>query len=309
MKTLLAQSQITIPAQPSLGVAVNSTSQCKKVLKADEATKQSISRTDVWSLDVKLFVYFPEFDVRLAGDAEYYERESVKATIDAIKNSILNGETIDPISISFMEGSPVVTGGFKRYRAALQAATESGNLVKVAYNDVGNDANAILMKALKSNNVDTNNPVEKGLMFQSLLKGGKSEREISEQTGVPRNEIRACVATLGLPVEVKQLIVEGKISTYRWNSMVEEYGQTDALNIAVSTAETEAKVTPTSIKRAQGEKSKITKKDFVNSFKTVLREMLPKVQNCAITESGNAVVELTPEMVQMLTTLGAQIDS
>ncbi|MDP2564479.1 hypothetical protein [Pseudoalteromonas marina] len=282
---------------------VTSITKIKTILKKDDKRKTDISRTDVWALALHTLTYSDQYDLRLKLNAKYYEQQHVKNTINAISIAYMNGEKVEPISISFIDGKPTVTGGFKRYKAAVIAQAKMKNVLNIPVLDVGNNASDILKKVLTSNNVEQLSSVELGTIYYSLLENGTSEREIANMYSIQVREVKACVATLSAPQEIKEMLINKQISDSQWRSMVSNYGEGKALSIAIDTAQGNAKVTPSNIKKAQGiakDPNRIGTKELNNQLVTGFKELSSKLKSADINEKGETVLTLNKTDVTML---------
>jgi len=290
--------------QTNLGLTnVNSLTQSKKVLKANPNTSNLISRTDLWSLDINTLHHTEEFDLRLKTNPDYYEQDEIQAMIIGISQAFSRNEKVEPISISFIDKKPTVTGGFKRYRAALLAQNQSDMPIKIAVNDIGNDAEAILRNTVRTNDIDVLSPVELGTIYFSLMSQGKSEREIADMFSVKERQVKACIATLNAPKEIRQMLINKQISDTQWKAMVANYGEGKALSLAVDVAETQAKVTPKSIKQMEGapkHKRKIGVKELNQQLVSGFSEISHKIENSCIDENGNVLLQLGKNELEML---------
>lgn len=291
-------------AQHSLALDnVTSITKIKTILKKDEQRKTDISRTDVWALALHTLTYSNQHDLRLKLNAKYYEQQHVINTINAISIAYMNGEKVEPISISFIDGKPTVTGGFKRYKAAVIAQSKMKEALNIPVLDVGNKATDILKKVITSNNVEQLSSVELGTVYHSLLENGTSEREIASMYSIQIKEVKACVATLSAPEEIKEMLINKQISDSQWRSMVSNYGEGKALSIAIDTAQSNTKVTPSNIKKAQGEAkapNRIGTKELNSQLVTGFNELNSKLQSADINEKGETVLILNKTDVKML---------
>ncbi len=282
---------------------VTSLTKIKTILKKDEERKTDISRTDVWALALHTLTYSDQYDLRLELNAKYYEQQHVKETINAISMAYMNGEKVEPISISFIDGKPTVTGGFKRYKAAVIAQAKMKDVLNIPVLDVGNKDKDILKKVITSNNVDRLSSVELGTIYYSLLKDGTSEQEIANMYSIQVKEVKACVATLSAPKEIKAMLINKQISDSQWRSMVSNYGEGKALSIAVETAQSGDKVTPSTIKKAQGiakAPNRIGTKELNSQLVTGFNELSKKLENADINENGETILSLNKTDVKML---------
>ena len=313
MTTFLAlQKQKPLDIAPAFGTQVSSFSAIKK------ADNTSIKKTDVWKLDVNKLVYSPSYDVRLTANPDYYEQPGVQQTLQGIAADILADNHTDAISISFIDGNPVVVGGFKLYHGAIKARDTSGETIFMPVILAGKNAKEVMLSNLKRNRIDAYTQVELGILYKSLLEEGMCERELMEAYSVTKVQIRAAIETLSLPEDVQHMIVDRKISTHQWNDMVNNYGETEALDVAFKALETEGKVTKKTVKKVEDTESpedipqsqpvaRKSKSMIYQSLTTVVGDIIPQVKKADIDTNGNSVVSLSPEQVKMLLQLEADI--
>lgn len=301
-------AKTAIKTAPIMGVSVAS---IPAVRKAD---KSVVSRGDAWKIDVTKLVHSTDYDVRLIANADYYQQPHVKSMIAGIENDILAKRRTDAIQISFIEGNPIVVGGFKTYRAAMKAQKSTGETILVPVVDAGKSREEVILNNLKRNRVDNYSQVELGLLYKSMLEGGICERELQTAFSVTKNQIRAAVATLSLPDDVQAMIVNRQISPAQWDAMVKDYGENNALEIATEVAQSEGKVTKGKVEKATSQESqphevakRKSKSAIYKSMQTVLSDFIPKVKSSDYDKDGNILVSVTPEQVKMLLALETDI--
>lgn len=299
--------------QQSLALTnVSSLTKVKGLLKGDAERKTDISRTDIWALAVHTLTYTKDNDLRLEINKNYYEQEHVQNTINAISNAYIRGEKVDPISISFIDGKPTVTGGFKRYRAALVAQSKMDTKLNIPVLDIGNKTTDILKKTVTSNNVDQLSSVELGTVYYSLLRDGVSEKEIAQTYSIGVKQIKACVATLSAPKEIKEMLINKQISDSQWRSMVANYGEGKALSLAIDTAQSNDKVTASTVSKTQGETKapkRIGTKELNAHLVTGFNELNSKLKSADVDEDGRTLLSLDKTDVQMLEKIAELINS
>lgn len=309
MTTFLAQQkQQTLEIAPIMGVSVASITAIKK------ADKNVVSRTDAWKVDVSKLIHSTEYDVRLFANPDYYQQPHVEAMIAGITADILAKRRTDAVQVSFIEGNPVVVGGFKTYHAAIKARDTSGEQILVSVVDAGKSPKDVMLNNLKRNRVDNYTQVELGLLYKSLLEDGMCERELMQEFTVTKNQIRAAVETLSLPEHIQAMIVNRQISPAQWDAMVKDFGETNALAIATEVAQTEGKVTKGKVEKAtaqdtqQPDASKRKSKSMIyKSMRTVLSGFFPKLKAGDYDRDGNLLVAVTPEQAKMLLALEADL--
>ena len=247
----------------------------------DPGISSLIKRNNSFKMDVTLLTYNEKADLRLRFNPQYYDSEEVSTIIEGIKNSYIDGRTVEPIQVSLMDGKPTVVGGFKKYRAALAAyrEIEPGTEFLVPVQEVSSDLEHILVTTLSTENRHQMNKVEFGTIFRSMMIKGKSVQEICA-LGFKESFVRTCIATLTFPKEAQELIIHGKMSVSQWRKLEIEYSEF-AVEVALAAANSHGKVTDKHV--ASVAKRAVSSPAVQKESARVLRHILQNVDGDSVT--------------------------
>lgn len=129
--------------------------------------------------------------------------------MDELVASIREKGIIQPLIVRKLENGYEIIAGERRWRAAKQAGlTQVPAIIKDATN-----REALELALVENLQREDLNPIEEATAYEQLIKEfGLTHEEISERLGKERSTITNQLRLLRLPAEVKQALIEGKIT-------------------------------------------------------------------------------------------------
>ena len=130
------------------------------------------------------------------------------AELEELAGSIKKHGVLQPVLVRRKGGQYELITGERRWRAARHAGLES---IPVRIRDVG-EAEALELALIENLQRSNLNVIEEADGYQVLAaKFNLSQDEIAERVGKARATVANCLRLLGLPREVRQLLLENKI--------------------------------------------------------------------------------------------------
>lgn len=129
--------------------------------------------------------------------------------MDELVASIREKGVIQPLIVRKSEGGYEIIAGERRWRAAKRAGlTQVPAIIKDASN-----REALELALVENLQREDLNPIEEATAYEQLIKEfGLTHEEISERIGKERSTITNQLRLLRLPAEVKEALIEGKIT-------------------------------------------------------------------------------------------------
>lgn len=150
---------------------------------------------------------------RIFPDPDQPRKEFDAESLDGLVQSLLDRGQLQPIRVRWDEAGDryLIICGERRYRAAKLVGLESLNCVVHAGSD---RAALILLDQIAENMVrDDLAPIEQATAFRRLMEAmGWSGRKLAEELGISQPKVSRALALLNLPMEVQELVEEGRLA-------------------------------------------------------------------------------------------------
>lgn len=200
-------------------------------------------RSDLFKLRPQDIKVEEGYNVRLGYDPD---------ALAEIKRSIIeNGpDSIQPITVELMDGTPYVRAGHTRLTAAMELIAEGHDVPFLKAMPQRFDKIGRIVDILASNNNIALNQVEQGLVFVKLREQGLKLEKISQKTGKSIPHVSNCIMLAEAPEEAKMLVAVGKMSSSSLLDLIRKHKKAEVIvekaKQAVEKAEAQGKKKATS---------------------------------------------------------------
>jgi ParB family transcriptional regulator, chromosome partitioning protein len=219
------------------------------------------------------------------------QTEELIAHIDSLAQSIAEVGVKEPLTVFWEDGKAYVTDGHCRLAASIRAIEHYKSELKTipvkSEGRYSSEADRVLSQLVRNQGKPLT-PFEKGKVFKRLIDLGWQQNDIAKKVGLSPARVSQCLELQTLPAELKDLVVQGKVSASMALDMLKEAdGNVKAvlarLNGAVIVAASEGR------KRALPRDTGEHKKNAVTLVKDVF-------ERCEFDDSGDKYVIITMHM-------------
>lgn len=132
-----------------------------------------------------------------------------EASIEDLAESIKAHGLIQPVIVRPVNGSFEIVAGERRWRAAKKAELKTLPCIVRELSDREN----MLLAIIENTQREDLNPVEEALAFDAMIKQYElTQEEVSKSVGKSRPYITNALRLLKLPEEVRQMLIDGKLT-------------------------------------------------------------------------------------------------
>ena len=228
-------------------------------------------RSDTFRLNPYLIVVKKGLNCREISSVEN------QAHIDMLARSIAANGVIEPLTVYWEDGAPVLSNGECRLLGTFRAIEVYGApvlSVPVKTEIKGAGEVERLLTQIVSNSGKPFNAFETGAVYHRFLGLGWTVAKIAEKCATSVSRVNQILELAEAPTEIKQLVLDGKVSaTLAWETIKAAATTADAvatLTGAVSNAEANGKAKAT--KRNIGAEGAVKKAPLKKTFKEVFEE-------------------------------------
>jgi ParB-like chromosome segregation protein Spo0J len=174
------------------------------------------------------------------------DNDELRDHIRMLADSIKEVGVLEPLTGYLKEGMPVLTNGHCRLLAVKLARSEGAEIKLVPFRNEPRTANEAdrTLSMLTRNSGKPLTGIEQAGVIKRLLAFGWSQTEISKKTGFTPPHIGNLLTLAGAPVEVQNMVSQGKVSATLATDTVKSQGPekaTETLKDAVVDAESKGK--------------------------------------------------------------------
>jgi ParB-like chromosome segregation protein Spo0J len=196
-------------------------------------------RVDMYQINPELITEDEGWNVR-------DDNDELRAHIRMLADSIKEVGVLEPLTGYLKEGMPVLTNGHCRLLAVKLARSEGAEIKLVPFRNEPRTANEAdrTLSMLTRNSGKPLTGIEQAGVIKRLLAFGWSQTEISKKTGFTPPHIGNLLTLAGAPVEVQNMVSQGKVSATLATDTVKSQGPekaTETLKDAVVDAESKGK--------------------------------------------------------------------
>jgi ParB family transcriptional regulator, chromosome partitioning protein len=211
-------------------------------------------------------------------------------TIDSLALSIREVGILQPIVVRKADGGFELIAGERRLRAARRAGLAT---VPVVVRDTG-DTDTLREALIENIHREDLGPIELAEAFRQLLEElGLKQEELAERIGVSRSHIANTIRLLQLPMDVQQLLTDGKIQAGHARALLQlgdgEMQSSLALRVAAEDL---------SVRRAE----EIARRYAEGPSPAAAPQGSPKVPEVDISESDGSLGEIEEILSEQLAT-------
>ncbi|HCJ9010172.1 TPA: DNA-binding protein [Escherichia coli] len=190
-----------------------------------------VTEQKAWAISPTVVQITEGFNSREMGMGEaYYQLPEVADHLNNIKNAYIRGDYVDPIRVLIKDGIPYVRQGHCRLKAALMAVAEGHSNLTILCIEMKADEISCELTTIDGNRGLALSPVALGESYRRLQAlGGWSLDRIAEHEGKSNTTIAALIRLTGCCVYLKKLIHADAISYVAVLSLIDEFGETEAV--------------------------------------------------------------------------------
>lgn len=190
-----------------------------------------VTEQKAWAISPTVVQITEGFNSREMGMGEaYYQLPEVADHLNNIKNAYIRGDYVDPIRVLIKDGIPYVRQGHCRLKAALMAVAEGHSNLTILCIEMKADEISCELTTIDGNRGLALSPVALGESYRRLQAlGGWSLDRIAEREGKSNTTIAALIRLTGCCVYLKKLIHADAISYVAVLSLIDEFGETEAV--------------------------------------------------------------------------------
>lgn len=211
--------------------------------KVKEAMKEAgAGSSDLWKVPPEALHILPNFNVRVR-NPEY--EAHIRDLADSMK---ANGYKQDkPISgyVAVEDGIQkiYITDGHSRREAALLAISEGAEIprVPVVVAQAGASIEDLTAALVTSNNGKPLSPFETGIVCKRLTAFGWDTKEIASRLSISDQYVKNLLTLMGAPIEIRQMVMEDRISASTAIEVVEKHGDKAVIVIREAQERAESK--------------------------------------------------------------------
>lgn len=219
-----------------------------------EQNKDKITKGNLFKADIDIIEEEEGFNTR------DYDRPDVVAHIRKLADAYKAGEQLPPLKVQVKDGRILVREGHCRRRGAKLAISEGAPIRRLPLEEVTGDEIAQSVVIVKSDDGLKLTPVERAAVYARLQGHNLSDAEIAEKVGRTVPHVQQYLAVYSMPLKLKQMISEDKVSMTAALKLYNEKG-TDAIEILEQKYEAAvARESEKLEKAAQAEQKKQAKK-------------------------------------------------
>lgn len=191
-----------------------------------------VTEQKAWAINPSVIQVTPGFNSREMGMGEaYYQLPEVVDHLNNIKCAYIRGDYVDPIRVLIKDGIPYVRQGHCRLKSALMAQAEGHTDLTVLCIEMKADEISCELTTIDGNRSLALSPVALGESYRRLQSlGGWSLDRIAEREGKSSTTIAALIRLTGCSVYIKKLIHADAISYVAVLSLIDEFGETEAIS-------------------------------------------------------------------------------
>ncbi len=189
-------------------------------------------RRDLYLLDPDLIKEDEGWNVR-------DDNEDLKAHIRHLADSIKEIGVQQPLTVYLRDGVPTITDGHCRLMAAKIAISEGAEIKTVPCRNEERTANEAdrTLSMLTRNSGKPLTSLEASVVVKRLISFGWVISDISRKTGYTTSHIYNLIALASSPVEIQQMVSDGKVSATLATDTVRKQGETKAVETLKSAVE------------------------------------------------------------------------
>ena len=241
-----------------IGINNMNNTNVRSLLALRKTLTNEITKTDQYIVDFDLILEEEGFNPRV------YDAPEVKEHIERLKEAYMAGEKLPAFKVQVVDGKILLRDGYCRRRGILLAREEGCNIQRVSVEEVKGDQIEQSMVILTSNDGLKLKALERASIYVRMKNLGLTEDEIAQKVHRTRPHIQQYLALYDLPIELKQLIMNGSVSWSLALSTFQEHG-TKAISMLTKNDKTitdhknnEKRITQKEIDKQNGYRSKIT---------------------------------------------------
>ena len=191
-----------------------------------------VTEQKAWAINPSVVQISPGFNSREMGMGEaYYQLPEVVDHLNNIKCAFIRGDYVDPIRVLIKDGIPYVCQGHCRLKAALMAQAEGHTDLTILCIEMKADEISCELTTIDGNRGLALSPVALGESYRRLQAlGGWSLDRIAEREVKSSTTIAALIRLTGCSVYIKKLIHADAISYVAVLSLIDEFGETEAIS-------------------------------------------------------------------------------
>jgi ParB family transcriptional regulator, chromosome partitioning protein len=153
------------------------------------------------------------------------QTEELAAHIDSLAQSIAEVGVKEPLTVFWEDGKAWVTDGHCRLAASIRAIefykSELKSIPVKVEDRYSNEADRVLSQLVRNQGKPLT-PFEKGRVFKRLIDLGWKQQDIAKKVGLSPARVSQCLELQSLPLELKDLVVAGKVSASMALQMLKE---------------------------------------------------------------------------------------
>jgi ParB family chromosome partitioning protein len=277
----------------------------KSLKQFSKDNKESMSRSDKFSIDPRLIVQRDDFNVREIEALNPEERAAYDDYVDLLAQAYRDGRYVPPIVVKVVDGIPSPVDGHTRHNGMMRAINVYGAaLERVTVEEFkGDDADEVALIATSQNNRKLK-PLELAKVYIRLERLGKSDKDIATSVGITAARVSQIKAYYGMPTELKALVTSDKIAVDAAMELFNKHG-TKAVEVAKALIE---KSTQTGGKKVTSKTTtpKLSRKES-RTLNTTTSSLYSAIKDVEVPEGAESVtVTLTPELLAQLKEIGAR---
>lgn len=226
--------------------------------------KDDVTKGSGFSLNPLIIKVEKGFNVRDESSGE------LKTYIESLTKAYMEDKFVPPLIVTMRDGEPTLVDGHCRLQAILNAIERGKEISRVPvieYHGEGELDRQLML--LKANSGRPLSPTEEAKLYHRLHHSqGFTLEEISERVGKSTLQISSRIELHQLPIKLKAIINEGRISPHLASKLYREYG-TEAIGMVKDTihkmdeAVAEAERTGKAVKK----KPKVTEKKITGHLR------------------------------------------
>lgn len=277
-------------------------SQSLKALNAS-VPNEVVSKTDLFTIDPRELVVVEGWNIRDAYDPNYYDKPDVQEYIRGLADSYINGDHVPAIVVVVKDGKAVVRDGHCRRRALLLAIAEGHAIEKVAVQQASGDETDHLALMLKSDDKLPVSLLGRADGYAQYVAWGWDLARIAKRVNRSYESVRKTLALRDLCLQLKHMIIDGKVAAYYVTDLVATHGEAKAIEMleAGAGATNTGKITPRAVKKATGQALPRPTKKLVEAMRSSFVSLSSTLANAKIDDNNETfTIQLTREEYEAL---------
>ncbi|MGV7963861.1 DNA-binding protein [Photorhabdus tasmaniensis] len=189
-----------------------------------------VTEQKAWAVRPSVIQITPGFNSREMGlGDDYYLLPEVAEHIYNIKCAYIRGDYVEPIRVRIIDGVPYVRQGHCRIKAAMKVVDE-GHDITILCVEIKEDEIGCELATIDGNRGLALSPVALGESYRRLQSlGGWSLERIAQRENKSPTTISSLIRLTTCSIVIKKLIHADAISYVAVLSLLEQYGETEAI--------------------------------------------------------------------------------